>query len=173
MGPLEWKTSLNAVNCEYLLSCTKSGTLPPKLRKKDPKYSFLQNILLTFLYVALTMQPLWVDKSLLCRWLSLKSILFSFGYLWHLLNKRYLSTPAFPVLSLPFNPTSLWHPLMKVRGGFQIKSEEKKLKKTELKNWIRIAVNYVGVIVDGKCRVGSSRCPFPLSMVGDSAMSSG
>ena len=40
-------------------------------------------------------------------------------------------------------------------------------------HWVRIAVNFVGVIVDGKCRVGSSRCPFPLSMVGDSAMSSG
>ena len=45
------------------------------------------------------------------------------GHLWHLLNKQYLSTPAIPVLSLPFNPTSLWHPLMKVRGGFQINPE--------------------------------------------------
>ena len=38
-------------------------------------------------------------------------------------------------------------------------------------HWIRIEVNFVNVIVDGKCRVGSSRCPFPLSMVWD--MSSG
>ena len=39
------------------------------------------------------------------------------------LNKPYLSTPAIPVLSLPFNITSLWHPLMKVRGGFQMNTE--------------------------------------------------
>ena len=45
------------------------------------------------------------------------------GYLWHLLNKHYLSTPAIPVLSLPFNLTSFWHPLMKVRGGFQMNTE--------------------------------------------------
>ena len=55
------------------------------------------------------------------------------GHLWHLLNKHYLSTPAIPVLSLPFNLTSLWHPFMKVRGGFQKKSEEKKLKKLRKK----------------------------------------
>ena len=34
------------------------------------------------------------------------------------LNKPYLSTPAIPVLSLPFNLTSLWHPL-KFEGDFK------------------------------------------------------
>ena len=63
------------------------------------------------------------------------------GHLWHLLNKHYLSTPAIPVLSLPFNLTSLWHPLMKVRGGFQKKSEEKKLKKMKRKLNLKLNQN--------------------------------
>ena len=164
MGPLEWKTSLNAVNCEYLLSCTKSGTLPPKLHKKGPQVFFSAehtfDVPLCWTHNATTLS--WQEAVVqMVEFEKYTFQLCAVGHLWHLLNKRYLVSihSCYSCFIFTFQPNVSLAPF------------DESLRGISNEHWIRIEVNFVNVIVDGKCRVGSSRCPFPLSMVWD--MSSG